>query len=138
MEQNYKNHSRFNPAYHFVAIPFTFIVFCYSVYLFVLHSDTTHGLIAIGFALLLVTLFFARYFSLRVQDRAARAEERLRYFMLTGKSLPSQLRMRQILALRFASDEEFVALTEKAVIEKLSAKEIKLLIKNWRADHYRI
>lgn len=138
MEQNYKNHIRFNPAYHFVAVPVTFLAFCCSVYLFLAHKDFTHGLMVIGFLLLIVGLFFARYFSLRVQDRAARAEERLRYFMLTGKALPTELRMVQILALRFASDEEFVALTDQTLQEKLSPKEIKLLIKNWRADYYRI
>ena len=45
--------------------------------------------------------------------------------------------MSQIIALRFASDEEFVALTAKANAENLSNKEIKLLIKNWKADHDR-
>lgn len=138
MEQNYNNHIRFNPAYHFVAVPITFLAFCCAVYAFLKHSDFTHGLMVVGFLLLIVALFFARYFSLRVQDRAARAEERLRYFMLTGKALPTELRMGQILALRFASDEEFVALTDQALREKLSPKEIKLLIKNWRADYYRI
>ena len=60
---------------------------------------------------------FARMFAVKVQDRAARADERLRYYILSGKMLPAKLRMSQILALRFASDEEMVAL---------------------RADHYRV
>lgn len=138
MEQNYKNHIRFNPAYHFMAVPATAIAFCFAVYAFIKQSDFTHGLIAIGFLLLIITLFFARYFALRVQDRAARAEERLRYFMLTGKPLPTELRMGQILALRFASDDEFLALTASAIKEKLTPKQIKLRIKNWRADYFRI
>ena len=52
--------------------------------------------------------------------------------------LPSQLRMGQIIALRFASDEEYVSLTERAIAENLSSKEIKMSIKNWKADHNRL
>jgi hypothetical protein len=74
---------------------------------------------------------------LKAQDRAIRAEENLRYFILTGKRLSKQVSMRQIIALRFAEDEEFVGLTEKAIKENLSPKEIKKSIKNWRPDYHR-
>jgi len=57
---------------------------------------------------------------------------------LTGKLLPKELRISQIIALRFAPDEELVALVEKAVAEKLKSKEIKKTIKNWRADYHRV
>ena len=84
--------------------------------------------------------FFAyiRIFALKAQDRAIRAEENLRHFALTGKLLPAQLRIGQIIALRFASDEEFPALAAKAAAENLSNKEIKLSIQHWRADWYRV
>jgi hypothetical protein len=65
-------------------------------------------------------------------------EENFRHFTLTGKPLNPQLTMGQIIALRFSSDEEFVALSERAVNEGLSSKEIKQNIKNWRADEYRV
>ena len=52
--------------------------------------------------------------------------------------LPSQLKIDQIIALRFASDEEFIALTERAIAENLSSKEIKMAIKNWKADYNRV
>jgi len=58
--------------------------------------------------------------------------------VMTGKLLPSDLTMSQIIALRFASDDEFLPLMEKALQEKLSAKEIKSSIKNWKADQYRV
>ena len=87
--------------------------------------------------ILVLLAWFARGFALKAQDRAIRAEESLRYYIMTGKALPSSLTIGQIIALRFASEEEFVALTAKAIAENLSNKEIKSLIKNWKADHYR-
>ncbi len=45
--------------------------------------------------------------------------------------------MRQIIGLRFASDEEFIALAARAVEEGLSEKDIKKSIKNWRGDYDR-
>jgi hypothetical protein len=59
-------------------------------------------------------------------------------FILTGKPLPNELRVSQIIALRFASDAEFPALVERAVSEKLSNKQIKESITNWRTDYYRV
>ena len=85
-----------------------------------------------------VMAWYIRIFPLRAQDRAIRAEERLRYYMLTKKEYPQTLRMSQIIALRFASDEEFPALSERAVNEKLSANAIKMAITNWKGDYYRV
>ena len=81
--------------------------------------------------------FHCRSFALKAQDRAIRAEENLRYFMLTGERLNQGLSLYQIIALRFASDEEFVSLTEKAIEQNLKPDEIKRLIKNWRPDYHR-
>lgn len=80
----------------------------------------------------------ARMFALKAQDRAARAEEKLRYFILAGKALPAELRMGQILALRFSNDDEFINLVDKVVANNLSADAIKKEIKNWRGDYHRI
>jgi hypothetical protein len=77
-------------------------------------------------------------FALKAQDRAIRAEENLRHFVLTGKLLPAGLRIGQIVALRFAADEEFVALAVKAASENLGSKEIKQSITNWKEDTYRV
>ena len=79
-----------------------------------------------------------RTYALKAQDRAIRAEENLRHFILTGKPFDSRLNIRQIIALRFASDEELPALAKKAAEEKLRSKEIKQQIKDWREDNYRI
>jgi hypothetical protein len=92
-------------------------------------------IVAILFVLI---AWYARTFALKAQDRAIKAEEALRYYIMTGKALPTELKMGQIIALRFASDSEYLALLERAIKENLSNKEIKLAIQNWKADYYRV
>lgn len=96
------------------------------------------SLIVLTSIIFVLVAWFTRTFALKAQDRAIRAEENLRHFVLTGKLLPTSLRVGQIVALRFASDAEFIALAEKAAAENLSGKEIKQSIQNWKADHYRV
>ena len=96
------------------------------------------SLLVLIFFLLLVIGSMVRTYALKAQDRAIRAEEQLRHFILTGKPLDSRLNIRQIIALRFASDEELPALAKKAAEENLRSKEIKQQIKDWREDNYRI
>jgi Family of unknown function (DUF6526) len=80
---------------------------------------------------------YTRVFPLKAQDRAIRAEENLRHFALTGKLLDPRLGMRQIIALRFAPDNEFVDLARIAADSGMPAAEIKRAIQNWKADDYR-
>jgi len=75
---------------------------------------------------------------LKAQDRAIKAEENMRHFMLTGKLLDSRITVRQIVGLRFASDEEFVSLAKRAVEENLTEDAIKRAVKNWKSDYYRV
>lgn len=138
MEQNFKNHTRFNPPFHFFAVPATLIGLGFSIYAFTEKQDLNNALIIFAFLLVGFALAFARVYALKVQDRTIISDEKLRYFILTNKMLPSQLTMGQIIALRFASDEEFFALSERAISENLSSKEIKIAIKNWKADNYRV
>jgi hypothetical protein len=72
------------------------------------------------------------------QDRAIRAEEQLRHFVLTGKLLDPRLTIRQIIGLRFAPDDEFVGLVRRAAEQGLSEDAIKREVKNWRGDTYRV
>lgn len=81
--------------------------------------------------------FHCRSFALKAQDRVIRAEENLRYFILTGKRLDQRITLKQIIALRFASDEELVALVERVLHENLDNDSIKRAIVNWRPDYYR-
>jgi hypothetical protein len=79
-----------------------------------------------------------RMYALKAQDRAIRAEENLRHFALTGKLLDPRIGIRQAIALRFAPDEELVALARRAAEEGLAPDAIKRAVKNWRADEYRV
>lgn len=139
--QNYSNHARFVPLFHFFTLIGTLVLFIGSIVNLVKSSGSNlynASLIVFGSLLLMLTAFYARVFSLKAQDRAIRAEENFRHYLLTGKPLDNELTVRQIIGLRFASDEEFPELSKKAVAEKLSEKEIKKSIKNWKGDYYRV
>ena len=138
--QKFKDHAKMVPGYHYVTLPAILIFLVASVNYFI-NATAENKYVGACLCLLSVILvllaWFARGFALKAQDRAIRAEENFRYYLAAGKVFPKELRMGQIIALRFASDDEFVTLTAKAVAENLSNKQIKELIKNWKADHNR-
>jgi hypothetical protein len=141
--QNYKNHLRLNPAHHFVLIPIVLGLFIWSIVHFfdadVAFEERIFWFLA-SFALVLVSMI-TRVYALKNQDRLIRLEMRQRYFEITGNSFANkenQLKLSQIIALRFASNEELLALIDKSITEKLSSKEIKLAVKNWQADFLRV
>ncbi|ARS39763.1 hypothetical protein CA265_08920 [Sphingobacteriaceae bacterium GW460-11-11-14-LB5] len=138
MSQHYGNHKRFYPPFHFFAIPLAILGLGFAIYSCIAIPTIITGLLVLAFFLIAIIAVMARMFALKAQDRAARAEEKLRYYILAGKALPVELRMGQILALRFAGDEEYLALVDKTLSEKLSPGEIKKAIKNWRGDYHRI
>lgn len=140
-EQNFKNHVQLVTGYHRVTLVGILLFLVASVNYLIKSTPENKYLASMLFLLSLVIVLMAWYlriFALKAQDRAIRAEENLRHFVLTGKLLPSQLRMGQIIALRFAPDAEFLGLVEKAVKENLSNKDIKLAIQNWKADFDRV
>jgi len=140
-EQNYKNHSRYVPLWHFITSAAIIAVLIGGVVNLIKSTgeNVYSASLIIVIALILGSIFwYARSFALRAQDRAIRAEESLRHFILTGKPLDGRLRMGQIVALRFASDGEFVELAHKAAEKGLRSKSIKKLIKVWRTDNYRV
>lgn len=140
-EQNFRNHSRYIILWTFIT-PLILAAILGGSIVNLIHADAhTHysaALILLISLVLLIIYWYARVFALRAQDRAIRAEENFRHFILTGKPLDSRLRMSQIIALRFAPDDEFPSLAKKAVEEKLRSKEIKAAIQNWKADHNRV
>lgn len=139
MNQNYKNHRRMDPLFHIIFLLFLlFTVVATIIFMFKNRFDLTSILILAIVVILVIIFILIRQYPLKAQDRAVRAEENLRNYVLTGKLLDKKLTIGQIIALRFASDAELPALSEKAVSENLSPDEIKKQIKNWKADYYRI
>jgi hypothetical protein len=142
-EQNYANHRQFVPAYHFVLLSILLLTLMGSVVnLYQSWSDHVQVynaalIVVLVFSSLLITFLF-RMFSLKAQDRAIRAEENLRHYVLTGKLLDPRLSIRQVIALRFSGDEEFAALATRAAEESLTPDAIKKAVAHWRADTYRV
>ncbi len=135
--QNFKNHTRIVPLFHIgMSLICLAILTIASINFFKDMNLLSTMFLLIAIALLL-GFWYMRAFATKVQDRAIRAEENLRYFTMTGKLLDKKLAMPQTIALRFADDSEFVDLTDRAVKENLSNKEIKQAVQNWRVDHHR-
>jgi uncharacterized membrane protein len=141
--QSYENHTQLVTGFHKVLLPVLLLTLIGSIVNLV-ESWGDHqriysaSLIVVLTVCLILTALFARMFALKAQDRAIRAEENLRHFVMTGKLLDPRLTVKQIIGLRFASDEEFVALARRAAEESLSQKAIKQAVKKWRADLYRV
>lgn len=139
--QNLANHKRYHPLLHFIILPLSLIGLALAAR-GVLNASSenliTSILLTLAFFLLFCIAGIARMYSLKVQDRVIRNEENFRHFVLTGKPLDPQLRIGQIVALRFASDAEFPELAKRASAEKLRSSEIKKAIQQWRPDTYRV
>lgn len=140
-EQNFKNHAKLVKGFHgllFIAI----LALLIGAITNLIHTSSDNlyvaSLVVLIAFIFLIMAWYVRSFPLKAQDRAIKAEENLRYYVLTGKLFPKELKVGQIIALRFASDEEFLPLVEKTLKENLTNKEIKMLIKNWKADFHRV
>jgi hypothetical protein len=140
-QQDYSNHGRWVLSYHLLTSLAILALLIGSIRNLIVSTEENLYpavlLVLIAFILLFM-FYFLRAFALKAQDRAIKVEENLRHYVLTGKLINSKLTMRQLIGLRFASDEEFPDLAEKAAKENLPEKEIKQLVKNWRADNYRV
>ncbi len=138
--QNYKNHKRMVTGYHYVTFALILALLIGGIVNVVTagHENLYAASLLILVAIIFLSVtYYARTFSLKAQDRAIRAEENFRHYLLAGKPFSRDLKMRQIIGLRFASDAEFLELAKRAVSEDLSEDEIKKSIKNWRPDTYR-
>lgn len=141
--QTYATHGKYVIGFHVVlfgVFVLTFIGSCVNLYQSLGDHQRLYSasLIVVLTAATIVLSFYARLFALKAQDRAIRAEEQLRHYVLTGKLLDPRLSIRQVIGLRFAPDEEFVALARRATDEGLSEDAIKRAVKTWRPDTYRV
>lgn len=147
-QQNYAHHRRFVPGFHFVTGTLIVVIFIMAVIMMIhtigsgetlTHEKIHAALMPLLVAFALILLFwYTRKFAVTIQDRVVRSEENMRHFMLTGKPLDSRLTMSQIIALRFAGDDEYLALVQETIDKNMTGNDIKKAIKNWRADNYRV
>lgn len=142
-EQNFSNHARYRPLHHFILSPLSLIAVIWSIS-HAFEADLTaferFFPLIIALAVFIAGLL-ARLYGNENQDRIIRMEVRQRYFHLTGQSFAdkeARLKKGQIIALRFASDAEFLPLLDRAILEGMSSKEIKAAIQHWQADHWRV
>ena len=146
--QNFSNHTRLDPPFHFYLAPIFGLGLVLSLIHFFYHfsdsdfRDNLHAFLLVLLAIAMIVLILRmRLYSLKVQDRIIRLEERLRLMQLLSKPLRSripELTEDQLVGLRFASDAEVPKLAERALNEKLSRKQIKQAIQNWRPDYWRV
>jgi hypothetical protein len=141
-EQNFANHRKRLPPFHFFVVPVMIINFINSLYWWVKMGFLLRGILSVLVALaLLVGFLTARMMALKVQDRVIRLEERLRY----ERILPADLKPRvgeftvaQLVSLRFASDAELPGLARKVLEDKMTErKAIKQMVQSWRPDYLR-
>ena len=138
-EQNFKKHARYVPGFHFLT---SGIIIAALIIAIVLLVSTEFSLSSVFDLLVVLSLgllfFYVRQFSTVNQDRIIRAEENFRSYRLTGKALDQRLTKRQVIALRFAGDEEFPVLSGKAIEENMKPSNIKKAVRQWREDHHRV
>lgn len=139
--QNFQNHARWVPAYHFVAGPILLINLIWSLVRLVRYpsGDTVMGLL-VGLAIF-VTWLYARLFALSVQNRIIRLEMALRLEKLLPPDLKPRIKdfsVGQLIAMRFAGDEELPGLAKTVLQQNITTgAEIKKMIKNWNPDYLR-
>jgi hypothetical protein len=139
-EQSYKSHRRYYPWHHYVVQPILIINLGIEIAR-ALKDPAVHGwpvMLAFG---LVVFSFTSRSMALRAQDRVIRLEERLRLTQLMPgeHALINSLKPGQLVALRFASDDEAPALARRAASgELVKSGDIKKAITNWRPDYLRV
>lgn len=130
------------PLYHFFVMPVLNINFAIQLWRFIQNPTFDTGWIAL-IALVLVGLgFSARIMALTAQNRVIRLEERLRLMRLMPveehahiESLPT----RQLIGLRFASDDEVVDLARRCISGELtSSTDVKKNVRQWRPDFLRV
>jgi hypothetical protein len=142
--QTFKNHARFYPLFHFFVLPVLLINLIFSIYA-TIHHWPEHRILFLWWIVMSIVLFImagvSRGQALRVQDRIIRLEERLRFAALLPvdeRAHIDELSIQQLIALRFASDDELPALVRKTLTQNLEPKAIKASIVNWRGDYHRV
>ncbi|HWX54381.1 MAG TPA: DUF6526 family protein [Verrucomicrobiae bacterium] len=146
--QTFANHGRVDPPFHFFVLPVALITLILVVVHFFRRFNSQDPwsivyntwLVVVAIAAV-VAIFRIRLYALKAQDRVIRLEERLRLTAVLQEPLRSrisELADAQFIGLRFAPDAELPGLVKRGLDEKLSCKDIKKAIVNWRPDQHRI
>jgi hypothetical protein len=140
--QNYQNHIRYFPLFHFVLAPLLALNLLWQTVRLYQEPSWDRAEFVLLSLTFLIMILAARMQALKAQDRVVRLEESLRYHRVLSPDLAfqaEQLPTGNKVALRFASDEELPELVKKAINgEFANSKEIKLAVKNWRGDYLRV
>ena len=146
-QQNYANHRKFVPGYHFLTFTVVLVNLIWAIWklgrglfsdAYAVNFDLVLGVL-MAFAFLAMTLYL-RLFPLTVQDRVIRLEMRERLGQLLPEDLQDrvrELKRGQLVGLRFVGDSELEALVRETLDKNLTGEEIKKKIKVWRPDHFR-
>jgi hypothetical protein len=141
-QQNFSNHGKTVPLFHYFVLPVFAFNFVWSLYRLKTLHFSPDGLVgAVVAAALVVAVLYARIFALAVQDRVIRLEERLRFATLLPDDLKpfiEEFTVAQLVSLRFASDAELPALARRVLDENVqNRRQIKQMVRNWRGDYLR-
>jgi hypothetical protein len=141
--QNFANHAKYMPMFHFFAAPLSMIFLIWSAWRAMTIRDVETHYLLVGALALFGAVSISRLSPIRAQDRLIRLEEQLRYARLLSADLAARAEAafspRHYIALRFASDAELAAMVEMVLKNpELKGKEIKAQIKTWRPDHFRV
>ena len=139
--QTFANHTRLDPPFHLFVLPVALISPIYAIVNFFRFPGFGTAWIVVVAVAAIIAVFRVRQYSLRVQDRLIRLEERLRLEHVLDEPLRSriaQLADAQLIGLRFASDSELPELVQRCLNEKLAGRELKKAVVNWRPDYHRV
>ena len=136
--QNYQSHARIHPLFHYVLLGFLLATLIVSILNLIGSVNLQSILLFLIGVTMTIVVILVRIYPMKNQDRIIRTEENFRHYVLTGKVLDPKLTNRQVIALRFADDQEFPGLCERAVHEDMKSDDIKKSIVKWKADHDRV
>lgn len=138
--QNYGNHRRWNPPWHFVVVPILILNALIAIVVMARTPSRSTVWAALVALALVAALALLRWMALRVQDRMIRLEEHLRL----GRLMPDrheeidELSREQLIAIRFASDAEVPHMLDRITRGEITTQdEIKRAVQHWRPDHLR-
>jgi hypothetical protein len=139
--QSYESHMKWDVLHHMIITPLLLLSVLATIF-FWISFGWRFGVLWLFVSLMMLLISSkSRVYSLSLQDRLIGIEERLRLTALLPASehaAISRLTRRQLIALRFAADEELPALAHRTLNESLDPKQIKRAIQNWRPDHHRV